>query len=84
MQKTLGSDNISPIMASRHWLPVKYRIDFPMLLSVFKGTTWSISTIYQQYDSDLGRALRSTDKLLLPIPHSWGTQGCPCILNRCP
>ena len=30
-------DHITPILASLHWLPVRFRIDFKMLLSVFKA-----------------------------------------------
>lgn len=64
--------HITPVLISLHWLPVKYRIEFKVLLFVFKYL-WNQG---QQYLSDLlhplshSRTLRSRDSDLLAIPRS--------------
>ncbi|KAK0151915.1 hypothetical protein N1851_006719 [Merluccius polli] len=63
-------DHISPVLASLHWLPVSFRIDFKILLFVFKA----LNGLAPQYLSELlhiyapARALRSTNQLLLVVP----------------
>lgn len=63
-------DHVSPILSSLHWLPVRYRIDFKILLFVFK----CLNGLAPRYLSDLlvryapTRSLRSTDQLLLVVP----------------
>ena len=65
-------DHISPILASLHWLPVYYRIQFKILMFVFK----SLNGLAPLYISELlppndsTRALRSTDQSLLKIPQT--------------
>lgn len=63
-------DHITPVLQSLHWLPVKFRIDFKILLFVYKA----LSGLAPQYISDLivpyspSRVLRSTDQRLLKVP----------------
>lgn len=60
------------LQARLHWLPVHCRIDFKMLMLVFK----SLNGLALSYLSDLltkntaNRSLRSADKLLLIVPGS--------------
>ncbi len=70
-------DHITPILSSLHWLPVHYRIDFEILLFVFKslnGLTSYISDLLQTYSPS--RSLRSSDQKLLIVTRSrrnlWG------------
>jgi hypothetical protein len=37
LTRTKKSDHITPILAQLHWLPVNYRIDFKILMLVFKA-----------------------------------------------
>lgn len=63
-------DHVSPLLSSLHWLPVRYRIDFKILLFVFK----CLNGLAPRYLSDLlvtyspSRSLRSTDQHLLVVP----------------
>ncbi len=65
-------DHISPILCSLHWLPVCYRIEFKILLFVFKA----LSGTTPEYLSDLlnpntpSRPLRSSEKRVLMVPRS--------------
>uniref|UniRef100_A0A8C5I3C7 Reverse transcriptase domain-containing protein n=1 Tax=Gouania willdenowi TaxID=441366 RepID=A0A8C5I3C7_GOUWI len=67
---TKKREHITPILASLHWLPVKFRIDFKILLFVFKA--WN--GLAPQYITDLiqiyrpQRALRSEGQLQLVVP----------------
>ena len=60
-------DHITPILASLHWLPIRFRIDFKILLFVFKALNGLapayIAELLQCYTP--ARALRSADQLLL-------------------
>ena len=64
---TKKRDHITPVLASLHWLPVNFRIDFKVLLFVFK----SLNGLAPDYLCELvklyapPRALRSADLLLL-------------------
>ena len=64
---TKKRDHITPVLASLHWLPVKFRIDFKILLIAFK----SINGLAPPYLTELvqrhnpARALRSADLSLL-------------------
>ena len=64
--------SITPVLASLHWLPVKYRIDLKVLLFVFNALHGSapayISDLLSQHSSS--RTLRSSNKLLQCIPRS--------------
>lgn len=63
-------EHITPILASLHWLPVRFRIDFKILLFVFK----CLHGLAPPYLSDLlhpyapSRSLRSADLSLLTVP----------------
>ena len=63
-------EHITPILASLHWLPVHFRINFKILLFVFKSFQGSAP----QYISDLlniytpPRSLRSADHFHLVVP----------------
>ncbi len=66
------SEHITPILQSLHWLPVCYRINFKVLLLVFK----SLNCLTPSYLSDLlidhqpTRALRSANLRLLVVPRT--------------
>ncbi len=65
-------DHITPVLSSLHWLPVQYRIDFKILLMVFKALhnmSPSYITNLLEYHTS-ARTLRSADKLLLAVPRS--------------
>uniref|UniRef100_A0A8C6LQD5 Reverse transcriptase domain-containing protein n=1 Tax=Nothobranchius furzeri TaxID=105023 RepID=A0A8C6LQD5_NOTFU len=65
-------DHISPVLASLHWLPVKFRIDFKILLLTYKA----LNNQAPSYISDLivpyvpNRALRSQTAGLLVVPRT--------------
>lgn len=65
-------DHITPVLSSLHWLPVAFRIQFKILLFVFK----SLNGLAPSYLADLltihtpARALRSIDQQLLDCPRS--------------
>ncbi len=67
---TRKREHITPILASLHWLPVRFRIDFKILILVFK----SLNGLAPTYLSDLiqpyapSRGFRSADHLLLVVP----------------
>ncbi len=42
-------DHIGPVMSTLHWLPIKHRIDFKMLLITYKA----LSGLASQYLSEL-------------------------------
>ena len=64
--------HITPVLAKLHWLPIKSRIHFKILLTTYKA----LHGLAPAYISDLlvakptGRSLRSSDKGLLIIPVS--------------
>lgn len=65
--------HITPVMKTLHWLPVKYRVTFKVVLLVFKA----LHGIAPSYLSDLlkfkpkGRyCLRTDDQLLLTVPRT--------------
>ncbi len=63
-------DHITPVLQSLHWLPVRYRVDFKIVLIVYK----SLNGMAPSYISDLliehniTRSLRSSNQRLLFIP----------------
>ncbi len=65
-------DHITPVLASLHWLPVKFRIDFKILMFVFK----ILNGLAPPYLCDLlnlktaARVTRSSNQLLLEVPRS--------------
>ena len=67
---TRKREHITPVLASLHWLPVRYRIEFKTLLFVFKCLNGLapiyLSELLEPYAPT--RALRSADQLLLVVP----------------
>ena len=64
-------DHISPVLYELHWLPVKFRIQFKLILLVFK----SLNGLAPQYLSDKlvlksNKKLRSGNQMLLVVPLS--------------
>ncbi len=65
-------EHITPVLASLHWLPVRFRIEFKILLIVFK----ILHGLAPAYLSELlhvhtpVRALRSSNQVLLDVPRA--------------
>ena len=64
-------DNITPVLKELHWLPVEFRIQYKIILQVFK----SLNGLAPKYLSDKlqlkkNHGLRSDNKKLLKIPTS--------------
>ncbi len=72
LTSTKKRDHITPVLRSLHWLPVRYRVNFKILLVVFK----SLNGLAPAYLSDLLTehrpllSLRSSNQRLLSIPKS--------------
>lgn len=70
LTKTKKWSHITPVLKSLHWLPVSYRIDFKILLLVFRALSGSAP----EYISDMiqrripARELRSSDSGQLDVP----------------
>ena len=68
--RTKKLDHITPLLRSLHWLPVYQRIDFKILLLVYKA----LNGFWPKYISDLlpwsepSRPLRSSGSGLLSVP----------------
>ena len=67
---TRGREHITPVLESLHWLPVRFRIDFKVLLVVFKclnglGPSY-LSELLLNYEPS--RTLRSSGTGLLVVP----------------
>ena len=70
LTKTRRRDHITPVLESLHWLPVCFRIDFKVLLMVYKclnglGPSY-LSELLLPYEPS--RPLRSSSSRLLVIP----------------
>ena len=69
LTRTRGREHITPVLKSLHWLPVRFRINFKVLLLVFR-----LNGLGPPYLSDLllpyrpSRTLRSSGTGLLTIP----------------
>ena len=70
LTRTRGREHITPILKSLHWLPVRFRIDFKVLLVVYK----CLNGLGPSYLSDMllryepSRTLRSSGTGLLMVP----------------
>ncbi len=70
LTNTRKRENITPVLVGLHWLPVEYRIQFRIILFVYK----SLTGLAPNYLSDLlshyhnNRPLRSSNTLLLSVP----------------
>ncbi len=49
LSRTRKYDYISPVLSTLHWLPIKYRIDFKILLIIYKA----LNGLAPQYLSEL-------------------------------
>ena len=67
---TRKRDHISPILASLHWLPVKYRIEFKILLLTYKALNGQAPSYLKELIVSYhpNRALRSQNAGLLEVP----------------
>src|SRR4029434_7724654 len=70
LTKTRPRAHITPVLKSLHWLPVSFRIDFKVLLLVYK----SLHSHAPEYITDMlsrytpSRSLRSSGTELLTVP----------------
>ena len=69
--KTRKYEHITPVMINLHWLPIQYRIQFKLLLLIYK----SLHGLAPSYLSDKlslrpNKGLRSDNQLLLNVPVS--------------
>ena len=94
LTKTKMREHITPVLSALHWLPVIFRIDFKILLMVYKARNGLapayLSDCLTEYTP--GRRLRSSDANLLVVPtmnrkkHGEAAFCCygPKIWNRLP
>ncbi len=63
-------DHISPVLSSLHWLPVKSRVDFKILLFVYKTFSGCAPSYISEHLVPYcpARALRSLSHLLITVP----------------
>ena len=92
--KTKLREHITPVLINLHWLPIKQRIDYKILLFTYKA----LNGLAPQYICDMltllqnPRCLRSSNKLLLKVPRSntatYGDRGfsraSPMLWNSLP
>ncbi len=77
LTRTRRSEHITPVLRSLHWLPVTFRIDFKVLLLVYK----SLNGLGPKYMADMlteykpNRPLRSLGLSQLEIPRVHTKQG---------
>ncbi len=58
------SEHFTPVLRSLHWLPNTFRIDFKVVLFVYK----SLNGLGPKYIADMLRPLRSVESSQLEIP----------------
>ena len=78
LTRTRKYDHITPILSSLHWLPVKYRIDYKLLLLTYKALNglapMYLTSLLTRYNPS--RSLRSQNSGLLVVPRiSKSTKG---------
>ena len=72
LTRTRKFDHITPVLENLHWLPIRYRIQFKLLLLTWKA----LNDMAPSYISDLiklhspSRQLRSSDKRLISVPRT--------------
>jgi len=77
LSRTRKYEHITPVLRSLHWLPVRFRIDFKVLLLVYK----SFNGLGPQYIADMlteykpNRSLRSLGSYQLEIPRVHSKHG---------
>lgn len=94
LTNTPRRDHITPVLSLLHWLPVRFRIDFKLLLFVFKA----LNGLAPLYITEMlsfptrSRSLRSDNQLLLSVPRTkhkrWGdsafSAAAPRLWNQLP
>ncbi|KAI5618349.1 hypothetical protein C0J50_22331, partial [Silurus asotus] len=80
-------DHITPILSSLHWLPVKFRIDYKLLLLTYKALNglapMYLSSHLTRYNPP--RSLRSQNSGLLVVPRiAKSTKGGRAFLHLAP
>ncbi len=81
LTRTRKYEHITPVLRSLHWLPVTFRIDFKVLLLVYK----SLNGIGPKYMADMlteykpNRPLRSLGSSQLEIPRFTQNKGSPLL-----
>ena len=70
--RTKRREHITPVLTKLHWLPIKSRIDFKILLLVFKAINDKAPDYIRSLlvDYNPRRALRSANKDLLVVPRT--------------
>ena len=62
-------DSITPVLKELHWLPIQYRIDYKIILQVFKALNGlSPKYLSQKLTFKENRGLRSDNKNMLKVP----------------
>ncbi len=59
-------DHITPILQSLHWLPIKFRFSYKLLLLTYKALNGYITSLLLRYNPT--RSLRSQNSGLLVVP----------------
>ena len=69
---TKKRDHITPVLVSLHWLPVRFRIDFKILMFVFKALHGKAPNYLSElvHVRTTSRALRSSSEVILDVPRS--------------
>ena len=83
---TKRREHITPVLAALHWLPVTYRIDFKVLLLIYKalneqGPEYIANSLVTYAPS---RALRSSTAGLLDAPSNSPKIGSAAFVNSAP
>uniref|UniRef100_A0A8C5GPT6 Reverse transcriptase domain-containing protein n=1 Tax=Gouania willdenowi TaxID=441366 RepID=A0A8C5GPT6_GOUWI len=70
LTKTRRRDHITPVLASLHWLPIKYRIEFKILLLTYKALNGQAPVYLKELVVPYNppRTLRSQNAGLLVVP----------------
>ena len=69
--------HIIPVLVSRHWIPVRFRIDFKIVLITFK-VLMSGSNLYNRHFKSLQASLQLVEKLKVIVP---SLSGPPWLWN---
>ena len=85
--RTKPTEHITPVLRDLHWLPIKDRIIFKILIYVYKSNNnmspLYISNLLSPYKQE--RQLRSNSKILFKEPRfakSWGSRSFLCAAPR--
>ena len=69
--QNLGCSKITPVLSQRHWLPIKYHIEFKILLMTLKAIHGMVPDYICKLISrrkSTGYSLRSRTKVILEVP----------------